>query len=167
MAANANTRATFNISATVQYKSGTSAANIPGSLGPRTVSIDVTTVTKSYVGLLINVPAGTSYTLDVGSFVDNLLAAATWTKLTYLCIEHNAASLAVLGIDLTGAAADAIPSLRGSKLLPGEGCIPFYNTATGGSGTAGFTITSPTSRLVIANLDPVHDATIDILLMGN
>jgi hypothetical protein len=174
--ANANTRANFNISANTQYASGTSSANAPSSLGPRTSPLSVTLAatfagvsTKSFsqsAPTSIIIPASSAYTLDLASFVDNLLAGASWTNLQFIMIEHNVASTAS-SIDFTGADANAIPSLRGSSLAPGEGMVPYYARSTGGVGTVGKTITGPNSRIVIHNLDAANPATVDILLMGN
>ena len=172
MAANANTRASFNISANCMYKSGNSNAGIPGSLGPRVTSLAVTgsgakVATKSFPNLGILIQPSATYTLDLSSFVDALLVGTSWTNLRLLMIEHNFASLATGGIDITGAQGNAIPSLRGSKLLPGEGCIPYYSVTTKGPGTVGITVTAPNSHLIIQNLDAANVATVDILVMGN
>lgn len=159
--ANATVRAIFNISGMFQYKSGTSAANFPGSLGPQTVQLDTDDVTKAFANISFTIPAGSDYTLDVANFIDGLSAATNWTSIQIMILEHNSASLATGGIDLTGVASNAIPKFRGSKLLPGEGCVPFYSVST-----TGFAFTSPASRLVIENLDSAHDATVDLFLLG-
>lgn len=175
--ANANTRASFNISANAQYASGTSSANAPSSLGPRINPLS-TTLGTSFAGVAtksfsqspstpITILPSSAYTLDLASFVDNLLAAASWTNLQFIMIEHDAASLAVGGIDFTGGDVMAIPSLRGSSLLPGEGMVPYYASSTTGTGTVGKTISGPNSRIVIHNLDGTNPATVDILVMGN
>lgn len=171
MAANANVRALMQIFGTFSYASGTSSANFPAALGPSTIAFSVTgsgvgVASKGFAEIQLIIPASSAFTLDLSSFVDGLGAAASWTDLKGIILEHNAASLATGGIDFTGAAANAIPSLRGSFLVPGEGCVPYYASSTTGSGTAGKAFTGPNSRIVIQNLDAANPATIDLFLLG-
>jgi hypothetical protein len=166
-----NTRAIFNIAASYQYKASSGNANAPGTLGPQAVNVPVTGGTGSSKGYdgggTLTIAAAGAYTLDLAAFVDSLNLPVSWTSLTYLMIEHASTSLAVLGIDLNGAAVDAMPGLRGSSMLPGQGCVPFYNQVTSGSTVAGRSVTGPNSRIVIQNLDPANAATVNILVMGN
>jgi len=109
----------------------------------------------------VDIPASSSYELDLANFEDLNAENATWTALKACILSHDAASEATGAVKITGSATNALPGLRCSDLLAGQCAVPLFDPVS-----TGITITSPNSKIVIANADSGHAASVTLLLNG-
>lgn len=167
MSANANIAARFRIDGSFSYRRN-SVAGFPPTAPAAFGQQKTFAVTGSGAGVAskghaieIDIAANSTTSLDLASFNDMHGDAVVWTALKVAALLHDPDSVSTGTVEVTGAAANAAPELRSSKLAAGQCGVLFFDP----DGT-GLTITSPNSKIVIANNSLTLIATIVLFLEG-